>query len=1157
MGIHSNNKRIVAGLLLAMTVLAPAALADVGMDNPLAVFITYPEGTYVVGATFDADIWVYNQSVAYDPYNVSFSTGFFGMGRQLPVDRVGAGHYTTSFTIEEADLFLGVLVINAVATEGPDIMAPTATAMSFVLLASFDVMVEQSGSLQDNHPHPGQTVYFNVTYDYLGSPVDPDDGTAEADVMDSSGATTPLPLTRVSTGRFSGDYTIPADLAVGQEFFIEGRGSLTTASGTIDGSSTTGFSVELFSVWMHVGSASPAGITVDVFGMSESGTTITGAPISVTFFFTDSVGDEVSSTQTGTIDGTGKATLTDGLSDVAVDETTVDLNGQVDWAGESQKFSGTVMIRDPSAQPIPDSGMYVAQEYPNILRLGETATLHQVAYYDGSVLPLQDIYVYVVGEREVLYNGKVTTDAQGRFSFTVTAPTTVGQLLPLAMMTTYYQAEIGGLWEATSNDLFAGDISLMDLLGPVNPGTSIAVQPFELGGTVDVTLTDAEAAAADEAMVTWGIGDMAPWDNLMDGYAPNWSAWTGTDIPYLRMVPCTWSGGAFHATFPFPDFIPVGEAVFFIGTISVGGELHAATAEGLHALVPSHTPPTVDISYPAEGGTYHGSVVVSGESAAGSSPVQAVEVRIDGGSWVNATGTTGWYYALDTTTLAKGAHTVEARSFDGEAYSNIALVSFTVDQLPTVTILVPQPGATYGGVLLASGTAADDGTVANVSVKVDDGPEVNATGTTSWTYSIDTTALARGAHTLTATSYDGSQASAQATAGFTVDQPPTVVITMPVSGVSYNGTLTATGTADDDGTIVRVEVNIDGGAWVAATGTATWSYGIDTTTLGFGAHALSARSYDGVSYSPVASVSFDVDQPPIAAITAPTQGQLVSGYINVTGTATDDEAITRVEVRIDGGDWEEATGTATWTFEVDTTLLAFGAHQVDVQSFDGALYSALASVGITVDQPPVVSSVVLPGQFLGGTVAINGTASDDSAVTGVEYNIDNGAWATATGTSTWTFTMDTTKLAFGGHALYVRCYDGHSYSAASSKTFSVDQPPTITVTTPVQDAKYSKAFDMTGASSDDGTIATVEYRVDGGEWISVTGTTTWSAKLDASKLSKGSHTIEFRSFDGRSYSPMASRTITVTKAAKSPGMGAPLVVIGLAAAALVLLRRRV
>jgi plastocyanin len=90
-------------------------------------------------------------------------------------------------------------------------------------------------------------------------------------------------------------------------------------------------------------------------------------------------------------------------------------------------------------------------------------------------------------------------------------------------------------------------------------------------------------------------------------------------------------------------------------------------------------PPTVAIDAPAEGEEVSGTVEVAGSASDPDGAVQRVDVRIDGGPWREAQGTTSWTFSWDTTDVDEGGHTVEARSYDGEAFGDLASVNVTVD----------------------------------------------------------------------------------------------------------------------------------------------------------------------------------------------------------------------------------------------------------------------------------------------------------------------------------------------------------------------------------------------------------------------------------------------------------------------------------------------
>ncbi|HEC82824.1 MAG TPA: hypothetical protein ENI53_02950, partial [Thermoplasmatales archaeon] len=91
-------------------------------------------------------------------------------------------------------------------------------------------------------------------------------------------------------------------------------------------------------------------------------------------------------------------------------------------------------------------------------------------------------------------------------------------------------------------------------------------------------------------------------------------------------------------------------------------------------------PPEIEITEPLNGDIVKGNIVIKGKAwdIDGNESIVKVEIRIDDGEWINVTGTLNWAYSLDTTKLSDGEHKIEARSYDGMAYSNIASIKIKV-----------------------------------------------------------------------------------------------------------------------------------------------------------------------------------------------------------------------------------------------------------------------------------------------------------------------------------------------------------------------------------------------------------------------------------------------------------------------------------------------
>ena len=88
--------------------------------------------------------------------------------------------------------------------------------------------------------------------------------------------------------------------------------------------------------------------------------------------------------------------------------------------------------------------------------------------------------------------------------------------------------------------------------------------------------------------------------------------------------------------------------------------------------------PTVTISYPEDGENVSNIVTISGNASDADGNIQVVQLKIDEGSWMLASGTTSWNLSWDTTNVSNGDHTIYVRSYDGQNYSDLDSVAITV-----------------------------------------------------------------------------------------------------------------------------------------------------------------------------------------------------------------------------------------------------------------------------------------------------------------------------------------------------------------------------------------------------------------------------------------------------------------------------------------------
>jgi hypothetical protein len=518
------------------------------------------------------------------------------------------------------------------------------------------------------------------------------------------------------------------------------------------------------------------------------------------------------------------------------------------------------------------------------------------------------------------------------------------------------------------------------------------------------------------------------------------------------------------------------------------------------------TPPSVRIDSPLQGSVLSGVATVSGwaidnVSTLGTSIV-SVQVAVDGVAVGNATyGTArpdvcaaypgrpgcpnvGFTYSLNTAALSPGSHVLTVSATDSDGNPDIGSSSITITvagSLPSVFVDTPTSGAMLSGTATVSGWAIDSiasvGTaIAGVQVKVDGAvvgtatygtPRLDVCGAfpgrpgcpnVGFTYALDTTKLAPGAHTLSvvATDSDGTPDAGTWTVAIQVapaPPPPTIFIDTPVPNAVIGRTVTVSGWALDNASVVgtaigSVQVKVDG----TVVGTATYgtprpdvcaafpgrpgcpnvgfTYQLNTSSLSAGMHTITAVATDTDTSPDVGSYSVSVT---VSAATLPSvvidslpagsNGLVaVSGTVTVSGWALDNTlsvgtAIGSVQIQVDGA----VVGNAAYglarpdvcaafpsrfgcpnvgfTYQLNTASLTAGTHTITATATDtdGTPDTGSFSVAVTVPSgatPPSVSiDSPSAGATVSGAVTISGWAIDSiarigTAISSVQVLVD-------------------------------------------------------------------------------------------------------------------------------------------------------------------------
>jgi len=535
-----------------------------------------------------------------------------------------------------------------------------------------------------------------------------------------------------------------------------------------------------------------------------------------------------------------------------------------------------------------------------------------------------------------------------------------------------------------------------------------------------------------------------------------------------------------------------------------------------------------------------------------------------------ASGAGAW--TITATALAQGAHTLTAKQTDaaGNVSSASGALVVTIDTTaPTNTPSAPDLAAASDGGVSDTDNLTNDTTPTVTGTGATAGATVilyDTNGTTvlgsaiadgagAWT--ITSSALSAGAHTLTVREADAAGNTGPASSGLvvTIDASAAAPGTPDLAGVSDSGA-SATDNITNDDTPKFLGSGAEAGATVtlydtdgtttlgSATADGAGAWTITSTALADGVHAITVRQTDKAGNTSNASTALSVTidttaAPPSAPDLASASDTGSSDSDNVTKntaptvTGTADAGAT---VTLFGSDGTTVLGTTTangagvWT--ITTPVLAEGLHTLTAKQTDLAgnsgKASAIGSIVIDTVAPGASGAPELPASADKGVSDTDDLTADrtptligagaEAGATITLYDTDGTTvLATTSADAEGAWTATSTKLSVGPHTLTVVQTDlaGNKGVASPALVITIDLPPDSPILAPASD---------TGASSSDGvtkddtpTVTGVDapagatITLYGSDGVTLLGTTTadslgnWS--ITTPTLTNGAHTL--------------------------------------------------
>jgi subtilisin family serine protease len=463
---------------------------------------------------------------------------------------------------------------------------------------------------------------------------------------------------------------------------------------------------------------------------------------------------------------------------------------------------------------------------------------------------------------------------------------------------------------------------------------------------------------------------------------------------------------------------------------------------------------------------------------------------------------------------------------------------------PTVSITSPAAGDLVSGNVTIQAEAADDFSLSKVEFYADD-QLLGTDSTAPYTWTWESSGVPAGSHTLTARAFDAVGLQGTSSPVVVTREAPAFAVSL--AGVANNGfvkgTVPVTANVTAGAPVQKVEFYLNGR--LAATDTAapyTWSW--RTTGLSdSAAYTLTAKVYDNAGNT-VASDPVQVlvdNQLPTISLTRSNTRVAVSGALDLTAAAADNQSIASVEFYLDNGLQSTLTG-APYTWRWDTTGATNAQHSLKAVAYDQAgNRKESAAVAVMVDNAaPVIQSVAPADETtVRGTVSLSTAATDNRGVTRVEYYLDDALAGTAT-RRPFTYAWKTAGLD-GSHTLVARAYDDAGNVSTWSGHLLVDnQSPAVSITEPAAGSAFpGRTVTVAADASDNDRVSRVEFFVDGRQSAALTaGPFRWD--WNTAGVRSGNHTLKAVAYDvAGNRTESAPVSVVVDSSAPTVSISAP------------------
>ncbi len=342
--------------------------------------------------------------------------------------------------------------------------------------------------------------------------------------------------------------------------------------------------------------------------------------------------------------------------------------------------------------------------------------------------------------------------------------------------------------------------------------------------------------------------------------------------------------------------------------------------------------------------------------------------------------------------------------------------------------------------------------------------------------------------------------------------PPTAAITSPAAGSYVRGSVNVTAEATDNVGVVNVEIYKDNFFYASSNQnplTVNWETGNEAD----GPHTFVTKAYDAagnVGTSP--PVVFEVDNtPPVAAITAPSDGAIFTGSaVTISADANDSSGIQKVEFYSDFslvGTDTSAPFTVNW----DISNVPDGPHSLIAVATDTAGNRTGSAISVTVDHlaPTVAITNPIAGAAITGVVNLAVNAVDNTGVQKVDYYRDGNVLLGTDNTSPYSINWDTTSTTNGAHTLIAVATDlaGNTTTSTVVNVTVDNTAPVVSMTAPANAAFVTGMLAVSATATDNLGISKVEFYRDDNVLLTTDTAPPYTFNWNSTTVTQGAHTL--------------------------------------------------